>query len=48
MNISLGSGSGGHWTDALPFHSSPQRLAGEKKITAIIIKQKFGFPMSTT
>ena len=29
-------------------HSSPRRLAGEKKISAIIIKQQFGFPMSTT
>ena len=25
------------------FHSSPRRLAGEKKATAIIIKQQFGF-----
>ena len=29
-------------------HSSPWRLAGEKKVTAIIIKQQSGFPMSTT
>ena len=29
-------------------HSSPRRLAGEKNVTAIIIKQQFGFPMSTT
>ena len=30
-------------------HSSPRRLAGEeKKVPAIIIKQQFGFPMSTT
>ena len=28
-------------------HSSPRRLAGEKKVTAIIIKQQCGFPMST-
>ena len=26
-------------------HSSPQRLAGEKKVSAIIIKQQFGFPI---
>ena len=25
-------------------HSSPRRLAGEKKVPAIIIKQQFGFP----
>ena len=31
----------------LILHSSPRRLAGEKKITAIIIKQQFGFPIST-
>ena len=30
-----------------PDHSSPQQLAGEKKATAIIIKQ-FGFPIRTT
>ena len=29
-------------------HNSPRRLAGEKKVPAIIIKQQFGFPMSTT
>ena len=29
-------------------HSSPRRLAGEKKVPAIIIKQQFGFPISTT
>ena len=29
-------------------HSSPRRLAGEKKATAIIIKQQFGFPIRTT
>ena len=29
-------------------HSSPWRLAGEKKVTAIIIKQQFGFPIRTT
>ena len=30
------------------FHSSPRQLAGEKKAPAIIIKQQYGFPMSTT
>ena len=30
------------------FHSSPRRLAGEKKATAIIIKQQFGFPIRST
>ena len=31
------------------YHSSPRRLAGEKKkVPAIIIKQKFGFPIRTT
>ena len=29
-------------------HTSPLRLSGEKKVTAIIIKQQFGFPISTT
>ena len=29
-------------------HSSPRQLAGEKNGQAIIIKQQFGFPMSTT
>ena len=26
-------------------HSSPRRLAGEKKVTAIIMKQQLGFPL---
>ena len=30
------------------FHSSPRRLAGEKKVSAIIIKQQFGFVIRTT
>ena len=29
-------------------HSSPRRLAGEKNVPAIIIKQQFGFAISTT
>ena len=32
----------------LMVHSSPWRLAGEKKLSVIIIEQQFGFPMSTT
>ena len=29
-------------------HSSPRRWTGEKKMPAIIIKQQFGFAISTT
>ena len=29
-------------------HSSPRRLAGEKKMPAIIIEQQFGFSVRTT
>ena len=32
----------------LTSHSSPRRLPGKKNLTAIIIEQQFGFPISTT